>query len=385
MSQRNWTRRSWLATAAGIPLAHRSAEARAAPTAPVAVAKCATYGRELLPAMRRMFDQLGGLERLVAGKTVAVKLNMTGGATRRLAHEPAEISYWTHPNVAGTFLHLLGRAGAARIRVIESFATGTNPLEEEMLVAGWEPNDFLNAASNVETENTGHIGYAKQYARMMVPNGGYIYPGFDFNHSYRDCDVFVSVAKLKEHVTAGVTLTMKNLFGIAPATIYGSGAGIDEPALIPRGGRQMFHYGGRQPSRSAPQENDFRSSREPGYRVPRIIADLVAARPIDIAIIDGIETMTAGEGPWNQRGLDRRITRISPGLLIAGTNPVTTDAVGAACMGFDPMAGRGTPPFEGRDNHLQLAEQHGIGTRDLNHIEVIGTPIAEARFPFRDY
>lgn len=380
-----WTRRSWLASAAGMPLANRATAARTAPTAPVAVAKCPTYGKELLRTMHRMFDQLGGLEHLVAGKTVAVKLNMTGGATTRLRHEPAEISYWTHPNVAGTFIYLLGRAGAKRIRVIESFATGTNPLEEEMLVAGWEPNGFLNAASNVEMENTGYIGYSKEYARMRVPNGGYVYPGFDFNHSYRDCDVFVSMAKLKEHVTAGITLTMKNLFGIAPATIYGSGAGVDEPAVIPRGGRAMFHTGYRQPSKSAPQENDFNSPREPGYRVPRIIADLVAARPIDIAIIDGIETMTAGEGPWNQRGLERRIARVSPGLLIVGTNPVTTDAVGMACMGFDPMAERGTPPFEGRDNHLALAEQHGIGTRDLSQIEVIGTPIAKARFPFRDY
>ena len=32
-----------------------------------------------------------------------------------------------------------------------------------------------------------------------------------------------------------------------------------------------------------------------------------------------------------------------PGLLVAGDNPVSTDAVGTALMGYDPMADRGTP------------------------------------------
>ena len=50
----------------------------AAPTGRVAVAKCKTYGPELLPAMAKMFDQIGGLDRLVKGKTVAVKINLIG-------------------------------------------------------------------------------------------------------------------------------------------------------------------------------------------------------------------------------------------------------------------------------------------------------------------
>ena len=54
----------------------------------------------------------------------------------------------------------------------------------------------------------------------MVPGGGLMYAGYDLNHSYRDTDVFISLAKLKEHRTAGVTLSMKNCFGITPCTIY---------------------------------------------------------------------------------------------------------------------------------------------------------------------
>jgi hypothetical protein len=56
-----------------------------------------------------------------------------------------------------------------------------------------------------------------------------------------------------------------------------------------------------------------------------------------------------------------------------------------AAMGFDPMADRGTAPFETCDNTLRLAEELGVGTRDLGRIEVVGTSIKDAAFRFRDY
>ena len=138
-------------------------------------------------------------------------------------------------------MHLLGRAGARRIRVLESPWATADPVEEVVLRANWEPRDILGAAQNVEFENTNYLGRAKKYSRLMVPTGGYIFPGFDLNHSYADCDVFVSLAKMKEHDTAGITLSMKNCFGLTPATIYGTGAGVDEPSVLPNGGRDMVH------------------------------------------------------------------------------------------------------------------------------------------------
>jgi hypothetical protein len=51
-------------------------------------------------------------------------------------------------------------------------------------------------------------------------------------------------------------------------------------------------------------------------------------------------------------------------------------------MGFDPMADRGTPPFEDCDSTLRLAEAVGIGTRDLSRIEVAGPSIESVRFDF---
>ncbi len=379
---KRWSRREWLTATAGLAAVR---PLRAAPSAPVAIGRCDTYGPEMMPVMDRMFDQLGGLGRLVKGKTVAIKVNMTGTANIRFGHHPAGDTYWTHPAVIGAVVYSIGKAGARCIRILESFSQGAAPLEEHMLQAGWEPNDLSGAAPKVEFENTAFLGYGKDYSRMMVAGDGYIYPGFDLNHSYADCDVFVSIAKLKEHITAGVTLAMKNLFGIAPPTIYGSGAGEDEPALTPNGGRNMFHTGYRQPSKSAPQEIRFGTSGEGGgYRVPRIVVDLGMARPIHLSIMDGIASVTGGEGPWVERGGRYKLHPVQPRVLIAGTNPVTTDAVGMAAMGFDPMAVRGRPPFEDCDSTLNLAEHRGIGTRDLNRIEVVGAPLSEIAVPFRE-
>ncbi len=358
--------------------------ARSAPAGRVAVGTCREYGPEVVSTLGGMFDQLGGLEGLVRGKTVAIKLNMTGGATARLGYLSPGVSFWVHPQVVGAAVHLLGQAGARRIRLLESPWVTTEPLEEFMLHANWEPRDFENAATRVEFENTNYLGNGKKYSRFWVPNGGLMFKGYDLNHSYEDCDVFVSIAKLKEHLTAGVTLSMKNCFGITPCTIYGDGAPEDEPGLAPRGGRAPFHAMNRLPSKSAPpavNPSVFFSNapKDPGgYCVPRVVADLVAARPIHLAIIDGIQTVTGGEGPWAGS------RHVKPGVLVAGTNCVATDAVGMSLMGFDPMADRGTPPFEKCDSTLHLAEQLGVGTRDLKQIEVLGTPIEKARFNFRN-
>jgi len=377
------TRREWLAKTAsifsGACIAGASAgHAAAAPTAPVAVAKCRTYGSELLPTLARMFDQLGGLGRIAKGKTVGIKINLTGSPGYRVGYLPLGDTHYTSPQVIAAVTHLMGRAGARRIRLLESCWSTADPVEEYLLQAGWEPRDILSAAPNVEFENTNWLGRKTRYSRLAVPHGGYIFPAYDLNHSYEDCDVFVSLTKLKEHATAGITLSMKNCFGITPATIYGAGAGLDEPSELPKGGRTMMHSGFRQPPRSAPQEKDQKSPRQDGYRVPRIVVDLVSARPIDLAIVEGIKTITGAEGPWILRG----VAPVSPGVVVAGTNPVTTDAVCMSLMGYDPLADRGAPPFETCDSTLRLAEEVGIGTRDLSRIEVVGTPIKEAIFDF---
>jgi len=368
------------ATAAAV--ASRPVFAAQGPTAPVAIAKCKTYGPELVTTLDTMFQQLGGLDRIVRGKTVAMKVNLTGSANYRLGHHPAENAHWTHPHVIGATIHLMNRAGAKRVRILESAWSTAEPIQEVMLEAGWDVNRLMTAGAKVEMENTNWLGEAKQYHKFTPAGGGHLFREYWLNHSYYDCDVFVSVAKLKEHVTTGVTMSMKNLFGITPCTIYGDGATGDEPLILPSGGRgSVFHAGARQPAKISPAENDPKSNRAAGYRVPRAVADLVSARPIHLAIVDGIATMAGGEGPW----CGPQLAQTNPGIMIAGTNCVTTDAVCTAVMGYDPMADRGAPPFETSDNMMRLAEEHGVGTRDLKRIEILGTPLAQARFDMRSF
>ena len=368
------TRRELIALLAAAPLAR----AKEAPTAPVSIARCRAYDGDLTGTLSAMFDQLGGLGRIVKNKTVTIKVNLTGSPGLRFQGKPLGLTHYTHPKMAAATAYLLDRAGARRIRFVESCWATSGPMEEYLLDSGWNVRMLFGAANNVEFVNTNALGKAKAYSRFPVPGGGSIFPAYDLNSAYQETDVFMSMAKLKNHATCGVTLAMKNCFGITPASIYGDDAGKDEPNEKPSQGRvRVCHEGKRQPAKSAPQENDPASNRHPGYRMPRIVADLAAARPIDIALIDGIETVTGGEGPWI-----RGLRAVQPGVIVAGTNAVTTDTVATAVMGYDPRANKGTAPFVDCDNTLRLAEARGVGTTDLKNIEVRGLSIREALFPF---
>lgn len=374
------TRRELLAALGTVPAAANSSPftAAAPPAAPVAIARCPQYDTDLAAVLNTMFDQIGGLPRLVRGKTVTVKLNLTGSPALRFQGRPLGNTHYTHPRTALALAHLMGRAGAQRIRFVESCWATAGPLDEYLLESGWNVRALKNAAPNVVLENTNARGAYKDYARFKVPGGGLIFPDYHLNRAYLETDVLVSMAKLKEHETTGVTLAMKNIFGMTPASIYGDDAGRDEPNENPAKGRvTVCHEGMRAPARSASPEIDPRSSRHPGFRMPRIVAELNAARPIGIAFIDGIETLAAGEGPWIGN-----VRQVKPGLLILGTNAVSTDAVATALMGHDPRAPQGAGPFKHCDNHLLLAERLGVGSADLKHIEVRGGAIRDLAYPF---
>jgi uncharacterized protein (DUF362 family) len=371
------TRREWIAMISAAPLL-KAAPPPDAPAAPVSIARCASYDEDITAKLATMFDQLGGLERLVRNKTVTVKLNLTGAPSQRVRGLAPALTHYTHPKLVGATAYLMGRAGAKRVNFVESAWATAGPLEDVMLDAGWNVRSLQSAFSGVEFENTNALGKGKRYARLKVPENPYMYPAYDLNHAYEDTDVFVSMAKLKNHATCGVTLSLKNCFGTIPASIYGDSAGVDGPNESPTNGRlTVGHEGKRQPSKSAPQELHFGANHDAGYRVPHIVADVVAARPIHLAIIDGVESIAGGEGPWI-----RGVRIVKPGLLIAGLNPVCTDAVSTAVMGYNPRATRGTAPFQTCDNTMLLAEGHGLGATDLKRIEVAGVPIEQALYRY---
>lgn len=356
----------------------RTLNAARLPAGPVSVLKCPSYEADQVEALDRLFTLLGGLDGVVKGKTVTVKLNLTGSPALRIGGKAPHLTHYTHPKHVAAMIHLLHRAQARRIRFVESAWQNTGPLEEVMLDSGWNIRALKSIAPNVEFVNTNGIGAYRSYARVKVPGGGLVFPAWELNRAYEETDVFVSMAKLKQHDTCGVTLSLKNIFGITPASIYGDDAGIDEPNEHPLKGRlDVCHFGKRAPAKAALPELDPKSSRDPGDRMPRITAELCAARPIHLSFIDGIETMAGGEGPWIPG-----VRAVKPGLLIAGLNPVAADTVATALMGFDPRAPKGSGAFAKCENTLLLAERLGVGVADLTKCEVRGLSLKDAVFPF---
>lgn len=108
-----------------------------------------------------------------------------------------------------------------------------------------------------------------------------------------EADFLVSMPKIKTHHWSGVTLAMKNMFGIVPGARYGWP-------------KNILHWKGIQES----------------------ILDLCATVPIDFVISDGIMAME-GNGPLN--GTPRPLGRI-----VLADDPVAADATCARLMGFEP-------------------------------------------------
>jgi uncharacterized protein (DUF362 family) len=303
-----------------------------------------------------------------------VKLNLTGDSVTPILGRPIGETYNTHWSTALALGSLLFVAGARRVRFVES-AQSRDVLESTLTAAGWDVL-ALSALGKVEFENTRNLGFGKKYSHFRVPGGGYVFSSFEFNHAYEDTDVLVSLTKLKTHATAGITLSMKNLFGLPPNTLYGREAGKESAT----GHRAPMHDPKGYENIKLPGLKAGAMPTEPEWRVPRITVDICAAAPIHLAIIDGITAMSGGEGPWCG---EEHLKLTTPGVLIVGLNMVSTDAVGTAVMGYaNPRAPRGVKPFQTCDNHLLLAEQAGLGIADLAQIDVRGIPIEKARYSY---
>jgi len=132
----------------------------------------------------------------------------------------------------------------------------------------------------------------------------------------------ISVPKLKPHRIATVTLSLKNMMG----------------ALASKG---SMHKG----------------------KLSHNIADLASVLRPSISVVDGI---IAGEGHETSGN------PVEMNLVIAGTDPVAVDAVGAVVMGI--------PPTDVK--HLVLAEEKGLGTCNLEEITVLGEPIEKVKRKF---
>lgn len=313
----------------------------------VAISKVSTYDPDAVyQAVMEMINRLGGLKDIVKpGSTVAIKPNLTGGVTSATipGYTPIE-TFITNPEVVRALIRMIQVAGAKDITIVESVyewesytAWGYAKMAQEMDVKLVDLNDVKPYDAFID---------------MPVENS-FIYPSFKVNKIIQDVDVFMSVSKMKNHYNAGVTHTMKNLYGLIPLKFYTLNKGDTY--------RSAFH--------GTPDQTRT--------RLPRVIIDVNRIRPIHFSLIDGIKTAEAGEGPWIET-----FTPVQPGVLVAGKNCVATDAVATAVMGHDPTADYPDPPFIRGDNHLNLAAAAGMGTNKLEEIEVLGVSIDKAKYPF---
>ncbi|MCX5684144.1 MAG: DUF362 domain-containing protein, partial [Planctomycetota bacterium] len=346
-----------------------------APASPVAIQRCESYEpkvvREQLDASLKL---IGGLGDMVRGKTVTLKMNLTGGSGPACGMSAIR-TYHTHPAVVAALCAALADAGAKQIYCVESFYF-REPCEQALKAAEWDVEAIKSAGYHrVTFENTRNRGAFPAYSRLKVPWGGFVYPSFDVNARYEKTDVMISVAKLKDHGAAGMTAAVKNFFGMPPQSLYGGDA-PNEDSLKAR--VEQFHEGQKIEVPGLPAQvcGPLPEGQEVSkFRVPRIVADCFGARPVDLAIVEAVETVIGGEGPW------LKVKPTAPKLLLAGRNAVCTDAVCTAVMGYDPAAQHMQFPFPG-ENHLRLLASVGVGTNDLKRIEVRGLTVEKARHPF---
>jgi len=142
-------------------------------------------------------------------------------------------------------------------------------------------------------------------------------------------DFLVSMPKVKTHHWSGVTLSMKNMFGIVPGARYGWP-------------KNILHWQGIQES----------------------ILDICATVPIHFVIADGVVAME-GNGPLN--GSPRHL-----GKIVLADDPVAADATCARLMGFET----------GKIVHIREAERF-LGNAAPIDIDQVGETAKSPVIPFR--
>jgi uncharacterized protein (DUF362 family) len=144
----------------------------------------------------------------------------------------------------------------------------------------------------------------------------------------RETDFVVSMPKVKAHHWSGVTLSMKNMFGVVPGAKYGWP-------------KNILHWKG----------------------IDRSILDVCATVPVHFVIADAIVAME-GNGPLN--GKPRPLNRI-----VLADDPVAADATCTRLMGLNPEM----------ITHIRAGAQF-LGNSSSERIDQIGEPV---RAPVRAF
>lgn len=266
-------------------------------------------------ALERAFDLLEGPalgER--AGKLVVVKPNLT-------APRPSGSGVVTDVAVVEAFVRLL-RERAPRVeRVVVGDGPGMVDVAECWRVAGYER---LRAELGVEL-----VDFNAAPTRTAAVPGWLRYPTLELPELVLDADLFVSITPVKTHTDGLFTLHAKNMFGVPPNRFYG------RP-------RKALHRAG----------------------VSEVVHDICRARPIDLALTDGLVGTELGDP------IDG--TPVSLGVLAAGWNAQAVDVVGCRLMQVDPR----------RSLYLNYLRAAGYGPISDEEIEVLGEDVDAVAQPF---
>ena len=279
-----WTRRQFLklflagGTLAVSSLSLPSVGAISGFRTQVFIGKASTYKKNLRDVIVRGFYELGISPAEIKGKKVLLKPNLVETHV-----ESAHIN--THPLVVRAAIEAFLSLGARTVVVGEGPGhrqdvwqileeSGLGPILHEDRI----PFTNLNEQTGFSVTNRG------QWTALTKLT----FPGV-----FRDVDWIVSMPKLKTHHWAGVTLSMKNLFGVMPGLYYGWP-------------KNVLHHQG----------------------IHQSILDITATLKPHFSIVDGIVGME-GDGPIMG-------TPKSMGVLVMGRNLPAVDATCARLMGIDP-------------------------------------------------
>jgi len=280
------TRRQFLETAAvaalGIAAGCRSEPPKFDPRAfrkpkrsRVAVLEAKTYDVDLVDPIVRGLQEF---DIAPQGKRVVLKPNI-------VEFDPAGVIN-THPRVIEAAILAFLRLGAAEVVVAEG--PGHRRDNEYLLTAS-------GMADVLHERRVRYVDLNFDAVRPLALRSSFTtLDQLYFPRTVLEADLFVSMPKLKTHHWVGVTLSMKNLFGIIPSSIYGWP-------------KNVLHWAGIENS----------------------IVDINSTLPVpSFALVDGVIGME-GNGPI--QGVAK-----PAGVLVMGTDFAAVDATCARLMRIDP-------------------------------------------------
>lgn len=275
-------------------------------------------------ALKRATDPLTETwDRLAKAKRIGIKFNHDQLIKQWIRYE-GQLQQLVSEKLARAFLRLMReRTDAELVSPDVSFYKmydGTDPEETGTLIPIFREFgvEFID-------------GTLPPYKTYPVPGGGQMFSQYLLPQRAMEVDEFISVGKMKNHGFMGITLSLKNLFGLMPGEPEGNT-------------RTYYHH---------------------LVRMPYMLADMGRLFNPALCIVDGLVGQAGME--WGN-GDDKGPGRVA-NTLVAGNHTIATDACTAHLMGHDPQSDWLTPPFHRDRNSLLVAAEAGFGTVDLNEID----------------